>query len=206
MRLLTRRDSQRGRKILSPLTVDCANGVGAPKLKAFTEVISSSILPLNIVGDAITTPGALNSKCGADYVKTQQRAPPFLADKLVPGQRYCSFDGDADRIVFYYTSEDGVFHLLDGDKIAGLAAGFIIDLVKEAGLKLQVGVVQTAYANGASTDYLKNVLVSAQSFLKPRPAALMLARGIAERAHNLRPDRRQAPAPCSRVLRHWRVL
>lgn len=60
-----------------------------------------------------------------------------------------------------------MFHLLDGDKIAGLVAGFIIELVKEAGLKLNVGVVQTAYANGASTDYLLNVLV--------RPASLPLS-------------------------------
>lgn len=34
-----------------------------------------------------------------------------------------------------------------------------MDLVKEAGLELEVGVVQTAYANGASTEYLSNVLV-----------------------------------------------
>lgn len=79
---------------------------------------------------------------------------------MVEGQRYCSFDGDADRIVYYYSDEKGVFHLLDGDKIAGLVAGFLIGLVKEAGLELEVGVVQTAYANGASTDYLTNVLVS----------------------------------------------
>jgi phosphoacetylglucosamine mutase len=50
---------------------------------------------------------------------------------------------------------------LDGDKIAGLAGGFIIDLVKSAGLEgINVGVVQTAYANGSSTTYLEKVLVS----------------------------------------------
>jgi phosphoacetylglucosamine mutase len=55
---------------------------------------------------------------------------------------------------------DGVFHLLDGDKISGLAAMFFKDLVQAANLEhLQVGVVQTAYANGSSTSYLKNSLV-----------------------------------------------
>ena len=58
-------------------------------------------------------------------------------------------------------SLDGTFKLLDGDKIAGLAAMFIIDLVKAAGIdSIKVGVVQTAYANGASTQYLRNTLVS----------------------------------------------
>lgn len=77
---------------------------------------------------------------------------------LVPGQRYASFDGDADRIVYYYATAQGEFRLLDGDKIAGLVAGFIRELVKAEGLKAEVGVVQTAYANGASTEYLANVL------------------------------------------------
>lgn len=149
----------------TPLTVDCANGVGAPKLKEFVEVIGARILPLEIMKDDITTTGALNFQCGADYVKTQQRAPPGVT--LVPNQRYCSFDGDADRIIFYYADERGVFHLLDGDKIAGLVASFIIELVKEAGLELNVGVVQTAYANGASTEYLSNVLVRLLFLLTP---------------------------------------
>lgn len=49
---------------------------------------------------------------------------------------------------------------MDGDKIAGLAAMYIIDLVKSAGIDdISVGVVQTAYANGASTQYLRNTLV-----------------------------------------------
>jgi phosphoacetylglucosamine mutase len=126
-------------------------------------VLGSTLLPLHITKDAISTPGTLNSQCGADYVKTQQRAPPGV--ELVAGQRYCSYDGDADRIVFYYADEQATFHLLDGDKIAGLAAGFIIELVKQAGLDIEVGVVQTAYANGASTDYLVNVLVRPPSFI-----------------------------------------
>ena len=50
--------------------------------------------------------------------------------------------------------------MLDGDRIATLAAVFIGDLAKSAGLgeKLKVGVVQTAYANGASTDYITSGL------------------------------------------------
>jgi len=49
---------------------------------------------------------------------------------------------------------------LDGDKIAALVAAFIVDLVKLANLdsEIKVGVVQTAYANGASTKYLSERL------------------------------------------------
>ena len=40
--------------------------------------------------------------------------------KVEPGMRCASFDGDADRIVYFYLDEQHKFHLLDGDKIATL--------------------------------------------------------------------------------------
>jgi phosphoacetylglucosamine mutase len=94
--------------------------------------------------------------CGADYVKTTQKIPPSLANILQPGQRGCSLDGDADRLIYFYLDDRGGFHMLDGDKIAAFVAAFIVELVKVAGLEdqIKVGVVQTAYANGASTKYL----------------------------------------------------
>ena len=57
--------------------------------------------------------------------------------------------------------------MLDGDKIAALVAGFIVDLVKTATLdsEIKVGVVQTAYANGSSTKYLAEVTDSRISVL-----------------------------------------
>jgi phosphoacetylglucosamine mutase len=56
--------------------------------------------------------------------------------------------------------KDNTFQLLDGDRIATLAASFLADLARQSGLasQLNIGVVQTAYANGASTRYLKEVL------------------------------------------------
>lgn len=46
--------------------------------------------------------------------------------------------------------------MLDGDRISSLAASFLGELVERAGLKdyIRIGVVQTAYANGASTHYI----------------------------------------------------
>lgn len=35
-----------------------------------------------------------------------------------------------------------------------------MDLIGKCGVEVTIGLVQTAYANGASTDYIQNVLVS----------------------------------------------
>ena len=45
--------------------------------------------------------------------------------KAEPGMRCASFDGDADRIVFFYLGQQRKFHLLDGDKIATLVRRLI---------------------------------------------------------------------------------
>lgn len=57
-------------------------------------------------------------QCGADFVKVRQEQP--LGVPVVPGARCVSVDGDADRIVYFYTDLAGTFHLLDGDRIATL--------------------------------------------------------------------------------------
>jgi phosphoacetylglucosamine mutase len=69
-----------------------------------------------------------------------------------------SFDGDADRVVFHFEDVQGKFHLLDGDKIAVLVSSFIqeeLRCIDPNGQAVKCGVVQTAYANGSSTLYLK---------------------------------------------------
>lgn len=38
-----------------------------------------------------------------------------------------------------------------------------MDLVTKCGINLKLGIVQTAYANGASTDYIRNELVICRS-------------------------------------------
>lgn len=74
--------------------------------------------------------------------------------------RCCSVDGDADRIVYYFIDEDDKFHLLDGDRIATLIAAYLKELLEETGIDLNLGLIQTAYANGASTEYITQKLVS----------------------------------------------
>ncbi|KAI5795436.1 N-acetylglucosamine-phosphate mutase-like protein [Peziza echinospora] len=139
------------------VTVDCANGVGAPKLKLLAAYIGKELFEVKITNDDVDDPSKLNHNCGADYVKTQQRIPPGTQTQALA--RYASLDGDADRLMYFFVDTDGTFHMLDGDKIATLAASFIGDLAKTAGLTdLRIGVVQTAYANGASTAYIQKSL------------------------------------------------
>lgn len=137
------------------ITVDAANGVGGPKVKELSKYLDG-LVNIAVVNDKYTEPSLLNQDCGADYVKTGQKLPANV--EPVPMKLYTSFDGDADRIVFFFIDKESQFRLLDGDKIATLAASFIGDLVTQSGTGLNLGVVQTAYANGSSTDYLTNTL------------------------------------------------
>ncbi|KAF7562751.1 hypothetical protein G7046_g1370 [Stylonectria norvegica] len=150
----------RGRKIQGQLVVDCANGVGGPKLHELLKYIPKDVtgLDIKVANDDVLRPEVLNLDSGADFVKTKQRAPPI--PKPVPGVRGCSLDGDADRLIYYWIDPDTGFFMLDGDRISSLNASFIGDLVTSAGLKddLRIGVVQTAYANGASTNYIEKHL------------------------------------------------
>ena len=57
------------------------------------------------------------------------------------GEQCASFDGDADRLIFFFT-EEGKFRLLDGDRIAILCAIYMKEKLTEAGLDLNLGIVQ----------------------------------------------------------------
>lgn len=140
------------------ITVDCANGVGAPKLVKLEPHVSG-LVSFDIANDDYRNPHSLNEGCGADYVKTNQKLPNGIAPQA--GKLYASFDGDADRLICYFVDSTGKFNLLDGDRISILCACFFQKLfskIDKKHLDLNIGVVQTAYANGASTTYVKDVL------------------------------------------------
>lgn len=151
-----------GAKSNGAVTVDCANGIGAPALKKMIKHLPAEgedgSIKIRIVNDETDNAEVLNLNCGADAVKTGQKVPRNFSGK--PYDRWASFDGDADRVVYYFTEEGNRFRLLDGDRIATLAASFLGDLVRKSGLddKISIGVVQTAYANGASTKYVGQIL------------------------------------------------
>lgn len=123
--------------------------------------LKGSPIQIKLFSTDVASSAKLNMSCGADYVKTTQSAPSGVT--LEPLARACSFDGDADRIVYYYYTKDNTFRLMDGDKIATLVASYIKELIELESPSLReqirVGVVQTAYANGNSTRYIKDQLV-----------------------------------------------
>ncbi|KAJ9556064.1 hypothetical protein OSB04_010678 [Centaurea solstitialis] len=120
------------------LIVDCANGVGGQKLQVLKEKLNGLHLEIRNSGES----GVLNEAVGADKVVC------------------ASLDGDADRLVYFTVLSNGnnKINLVDGDKILSLFALFIKDqlsiLSDKNEYQPRVGVVQTAYENGASTKYL----------------------------------------------------
>ncbi|CUM66385.1 uncharacterized protein PRCAT00004049001 [Priceomyces carsonii] len=144
----------------SDVTIDSANGVGAPKISILLNDYLLNELSFTSVNEAISLPDLLNYECGADFVKTNQRLPKNVENPKI-NILYASFDGDADRLICYYQNEQDEFKLLDGDKIATLIATFFQKILKdidESKLSLKIGLVQTAYANGASTKFVEDVL------------------------------------------------
>lgn len=162
------------------VVLDCANGVGADAMRLFLPKLKAAGLEVEL---ANTGEGVLNEGCGADFVKVGQCQPPGVDTSA---RRGLSFDGDADRIVYFCGGAGSNFRLLDGDRLALLLAQFAAKLLKQAKLeeKIRLGVVQTAYANGASTRIAvqavgeKNVICAMTGVKHCHHAALALDVGI----------------------------
>jgi len=150
----------------TPVIVDCANGIGGLKLTPLRNALGDSLE----INGRNQSGGKLNFECGADFVYRNQMPPKGIDPKKDAGQRLASFDGDADRIVYHYFDAEGKWHLLDGDKLAVLFAMFLFEECKTLQLigegvddPITFGCVQTAYANGASTKFLKGLGMTVES-------------------------------------------
>ncbi|CAN4127774.1 unnamed protein product [Withania somnifera] len=143
------------------LVVDGADGVGGEKLEHFKKMLTGLCIEVRNWGD-----GMLNEGVGADYVQKEKVAPRGFSPADA-GLRCASLDGDADRLVYFSIRENNKIELVDGDKILSLFALFIMEqlgilnegesIKENDAYQAHLGVVQTAYANGASTDYLKQM-------------------------------------------------
>ncbi|XP_042482270.1 phosphoacetylglucosamine mutase [Macadamia integrifolia] len=147
------------------LKVDGANGVGGEKLEELKKLLKGLVIQVHNSGKE---GGILNDKVGADYVQKEKVVPRGFGPIEV-GIRCASLDGDADRLVYFHvlSERNDKIDLVDGDKILSLFALFIKEqlsiLNKEENENanndhpVRLGVVQTAYANGASTIYLQQM-------------------------------------------------
>ncbi|KAL7149957.1 hypothetical protein ABFS83_05G077000 [Erythranthe nasuta] len=141
------------------LIVDGADGVGGEKLEKLKSSLKYLTIDVRNYGD-----GVLNEGVGADYVQKEKVVPRGFGPSDA-GIRCASLDGDADRLVYFSVlSNSNKIDLVDGDKILSLFALFLKeqlrildDKANTSSYKASLGVVQTAYANGASTEYLKQL-------------------------------------------------
>ncbi|TXG54355.1 hypothetical protein EZV62_019611 [Acer yangbiense] len=150
-------------EIEDKLIVDGANGVGGEKLEVIKKMLSGLVIEVHNTGKE---GGILNEGVGADFVQKEKVVPHGFGSNHA-GIRCASLDGDADRLVYFSVASNSSnkIDLVDGDKILSLFAVFIKeqlsilegDMKGNNNYKARLGVVQTAYANGASTDYLKHL-------------------------------------------------
>jgi phosphoacetylglucosamine mutase len=155
------------------LHIDCANGVGAPKMAQLAPLLSETGLEFDLRN---TGKGVLNGGCGSDFIQRDKQLPENFT-RLPPTARCAAVDGDSDRLMYFRPlpissdtdGDDSVIvpttsaQLFDGDRIAALVAAYCSDLLTAlgcgpgcAGEGVSLGIIQTAYANGASTNYLQN--------------------------------------------------
>ena len=98
---------------------------------------------------------------------------PLGAEELKTDEntKWVSFDGDADRIVYYYGNPStNELNVIDGDKIAILLGDYIKGLMNNISNEkgnlsdlITFVVVQTGYANSAATKYLTEKGVKVES-------------------------------------------
>jgi phosphoacetylglucosamine mutase len=144
------------------VVVDTAYGVGCVALQSMQAVLEEQGAAVTLDLRNLARSGPVNDGCGAELVQKGQIPPAGVDESADKGKLLCSFDGDADRVVFHTFGTSRGWALLDGDRIATLIATFLVTELEEAGVSKQfrLGCVQTAYANGASTRYLQSLGVS----------------------------------------------
>ena len=147
------------------VVIDCADGVGGVKLSSLGEAVAPYGLAFDLRNRGDEPTSSLNDGVGSDFVQKGKTIPTRGGFENLPaGTRCVSIDGDADRLVYFQTTAAGGVDLVDGDQLAVLIACWMNARVKEAAPYLNditVGVVQTAYANGASTEFLTRELGAA---------------------------------------------
>ena len=143
---------------VNSLLLDCANGSGKVAINEFIPLIKHK-LQITMIN---TDHKGINHQSGAEHVQKTKTIPRHVDPKRDCGKKCASLDGDADRLVYFYLPDDKTpLRVLDGDKISALATSFLMNLLQDSKLQhiLTMGVIQTAYANGASTRWLQEMKV-----------------------------------------------
>lgn len=148
------------------LHCDAACGVGGLHIQRLVPAFEACGANLHVRNVKPSDTTQLNHLCGAEYVQKKRKTPVNFGNMArdTPNTPCFALDGDADRVVFFLTQDhDDEPVILDGDRIAAVVGDTLCTLAKQFhNLKeehpLTIGVIQTAYANGASTHYLKSLV------------------------------------------------
>lgn len=74
----------------------------------------------------------LNLNSGADHVKNGKLPHGWTSADAF--NKFVSFDGDADRIIYFYGNEESQLVVIDGDKQFGLIMEFVTGLLRDLGI------------------------------------------------------------------------
>ena len=123
------------------LQLDCAGGVGMGVMK---ELGFEWVKLVNL------NPEQLNHECGAEFAHKDRRLPVGME----LGVKSASFDGDADRLVYYKSAEQ--LSVLGGERLTVLYATALKRLLSQTSSDTKITVVTTGYSNSASILYLES--------------------------------------------------
>ena len=137
------------KKIFSKITtinynciVDCANGTAYNIM----EKIQHERIKLSNTNNH----DLLNHNCGAEYYSSN--GCDEINNNINNNELFFSFDGDSDRMILFYKSNDKV-HMIDGAKIATLYALYL----KKFSNKYNIGFIGTGYTNSAGMKYAESI-------------------------------------------------
>lgn len=137
-------------KIYYNCIVDCANGIGGKKM---SELRHPSLTLLNT---SWTDHEKLNVNCSSDFVCSAKKMPHSVHLYNDDEKLRASLDGDADRVVFYYGTDEKI-NILNGDYIAALIITYLSNVLQDYNEELTIGFVHTGYTNSACLEYIQKL-------------------------------------------------
>lgn len=99
--------------------------------------------------------GPVNHKCGAQYIQYDQQVPEHLLDK--EGE-YVAFDGDMDRVIYFFIKEKKIIKIFDGDRQASIILLFLHNMINELEMNVSIGCVLSDYSNMSAVNYCNSIV------------------------------------------------
>ena len=146
------------------LSIDCSNGLSGHVKDNIAKLFKSfPQFKITFINTEEDKKEKLNEHCGAEFVHKERQYP---TNQIESSNKNLSFDGDVDRIIYYLHSSNSPIKLIDGDRLIVLYATmlnhFLSLLSKNLFAKfistVKIGIITTAYANGALMNYVKTKL------------------------------------------------